>query len=537
MIAPIFAGLLAAIFIFNSPPFAEATHTVGECESGMTLRDPEVESLRLEFIREYVEKDFSTPEKNEAWINAALSSTPTRRVFLQMENWRIKDLNHSIIKNKDLVTALTNYQKLLWLEEWSQRLPNLESQKYSDFKSERDYFDEPEDFRILATIEQCFVAANRRFWSDQRLRQILRAEDLNQPWFALGFGQSADQASLAAKFARETNRKIAYFWQKEVHDHFNSEFAKFQGLHHELLELLKGKPLIEDDGQTINLKLAVYVAARKAHSDDELHRMLTRQFPGLLITPAVAAKIREFARLADGFTPPLLIQDSEKLHVSRAPFGAISLDFLGLGAENIRATAQALILAKSLDEALSLARINEQEVTRVFKGNQKLIREEFQAFFKGRVSIRFSGDDGIVIPQIEILHSDLIRFLEKLANKFPIPFFRMTLITKDGAAANSSDLITQGEAVEKKLRGLILEESGLELSNNVTMNVFLFDSGDSRKVVLSLGLRRPLSSLETNTLNELFLKAVHNIENEIRTNGGSLRLEPAYIFAVPPEAQ
>jgi hypothetical protein len=113
----------------------------------------------------------------------------------------------------------------------------------------------------------------------------------------------------------------------------------------------------------------------------------------------------------------------------------------------------------------------------------------------------------------------------------------MTLITKDGAAANSSDLITQGEAVEKKLRGLILEESGLELSNNVTMNVFLFDSGDSRKVVLSLGLRRPLSSLETNTLNKLFLKAVHNIENEIRTNGGSLRLEPAYIFAVPPEAQ
>jgi hypothetical protein len=265
--------------------------------------------------------------------------------------------------------------------------------------------------------------------------------------------------------------------------------------------------------------------------------MLIQQFPNVLITPAVAAKIREFSRLANEFKPPLFIKDREKLHVSAAPFGAISLDFLGLGAENIRATAQALISAKNLDEALSLARINEQEVTRTFKENQKLIRDEFQTFFNGRVSVRFSGDDGIVIPQVEILHSDLIRFLERLSNKFPIPFFRMTLITKDGAAGNSSDLITQGEAVEKNLRTLILEESGLGLSNNVTMNVFLFDSDNSRKVVLSLGLRRPLSTREANTLNELFPRAVLNIDSEIRMNGGSLRLEPAYIFAVPPEVR
>jgi hypothetical protein len=534
---PIFAGFLAAIMTFAGPAFGTAVHSLGACESEMTSRDPDVEKLRLEFIREYADKDFGSPGKNEAWIDAALSSSPARRVFLQMENWRIKDLNHSIIKNKDLVTALTNYQKSIWLEEWSRRLPDLETRKYSDFKTERDYFADTGDSRALAAIERCFEAANRRFWSDQRLRRILRAEDLNQPWFALGFGQSADQASLAAKFARETNRKIAYFWQKDVRDHYDSELEKFQALHRELLELLKNKPLLENDGQTVNLKLAVYVAARKSHGDSELHRMLIQQFPGVLITPTVAAKIREFARLADGFTPPLLIKDREQLRVFDAPFGAISLDFLGLGAENIRATARALISAKSLEEALSLARINEQEVTRVFKENQKLIRREFQAFFNGRVSIRFSGDDGIVIPQVEILHSDLIRFLENLSNRFPIPFFRMTLVTKEGASGDSSDLITQGEEIEKKLRALILEEAGLELSNNVTMNVFLFDSGDSRKVVLSLGMRRPLSSDEKKRLNQSFPKAVLDVESEIRMKGSSLRLEPAEIFAVPPEVR
>jgi hypothetical protein len=113
----------------------------------------------------------------------------------------------------------------------------------------------------------------------------------------------------------------------------------------------------------------------------------------------------------------------------------------------------------------------------------------------------------------------------------------MTLITKQGALGDSSDLITQGEEIEKKLRTLILEEAGLGLSNNVTMNVFLFDSGDSRKVVLSLGLRRPLSSHEKKKLNQLFPKAVLNIESEIRMKGSSLHLEPADIFAVPPEVR
>lgn len=532
-----FAPIFAAFFIFSSSAFAAAPTTAGLCESELASRDPGIEKLRLEFIREYADRDFSTPEKNEIWIDTALSGARGRRVFVQMENWRIKELNHSIIKNKDLVTALTNYQKSLWLEEWSRRLPSLDTYKYSDFKSERDSFEDTGDARVLAEIESCFEAANRRFWGDQRVRRILRAEDLDQPWFALGFGRSADQASLAAKFARPTNRKISYFEQKNVRDHYDSEFRRFQALHRELSALLKDKPLVEDDGKTINLKLAVYVAARKAHNDSELHRMLIQQFPGVLITSTVAAKIREFSRLADGFTPPLLIKDREKLRVFDAPFGAISLDFLGLGAENIRATAQALIEAKNLDEALSAARASEREVTRVFKENQNLIRREFRSFFNAQVSIRFSGDDGIVIPQVEILHSDLIRFLESLANKFPIPFFRMTLVTKEGALGDSSDLITQGEEIEKKLRTLILEEAGLGLSNSVTMNVFIYDSGDSRKVVLSLGLRRPLSSPEKNKLNRLFPKAVLEIESEIRMKGSSLRLEPAGIFAVPPEVR
>lgn len=508
------------------------------CESSVTqARDPEMEALRLEFIREWADKDFSTPEQNQAWIDAALAPSSVQRIFLQMENWWIKDLNHSILKNKDLVSAFTNYHKKFWLEEWKARLQTLISKKYSDFKTERDFFEGAGSVEIFKAIEETFSAATFRFWSDRKTQAILRAEDLRKPWFALGLGENPDEASLAAKFARKTKKKVAFFWDKEVQEHFTGQLVKIKDLHKELLNLVNDKPLVEFDGKTTNLKLAVFVAARKAHNDHELQRMLIQQFPGVLITPTMAEKIGEFCRMADGFTPPLLISSKEKLQVRDAPFGAISIDFLGLGADNIRVTAQALILAKDLKEAIALARENEKEVTRQFNANKEIIRREFMAFFKGRVTIRFSGDDGIIIPHVEILHSELIRFIEYLSNLFPAPFFRMTLITKDGALGNSSELITQGEEIEKKLRSLILEKAGLELSNSVTMNVFLFDSGGSRKAVLNLGLRRPLSSVEKSQLKDLFPAAVFAVESESNMKASSLRLEPTDIFAVPPQVQ
>lgn len=536
MNAVIFAGLIAIQFMIINSVGATALATAASCETQVSsARDPEIEALRLEFIREWADKDFSTPEQNKNWISEALNNTSIRRIFLQMENWWIKELNHSVIKNKDLVSALTNYQKKFWYEECEKHFKSIVANKYSDFKTEREFFEGGTE--IFKSIEAAFASANTRFWNDPKTRQILRAEDLNKPWFALGFGENSDEASLAAKFARKTKRQIAYFWDKEVADHFSEQLLKIKELHKEILDLVKDKPLLEFDGKTTNLKLAVFVAARKAHNDNELHRMLIQQFPGVMITPTMATKIGEFCRMADGFTPPLLIESKEKLQVRDAPFGAISLDFLGLGAENIRVTAQALILAKDLKEAIVLARENEQEVTKIFNRNKDIIRREFMAFFRGQVTIRFSGDDGIVIPHVEVLHSDLIRFIEHLSNKFPIPFFRMTLITKEGALGNSSELITQGEEIEKKLRSKILEKAGLELSNSVTMNVFLFDSGDSRKVVLSLGLRRPLSSAEKSKLKELFPAAVFAVESESGMKGSSLRLEPTDIFAVPPQVQ
>ncbi len=530
--------LIKFALIFTLPqmaaamPAALSSELPKECEKELT-RQNDNEELRRQFIDEFAGLKFTTAKENKAWIDEALLPQNLRRVHVLMANAWIKTLNDKVFKNKDLVTALTNFHKRLFLQEWNSRLKSLSIAHYSDFKTERESIATPEGDFAYKQIEAAFAAANRRFYESRRVREIVRAEDLNESWFAMGVAFSADESSLAEKFARKGGgRRLRYFWEPDVQAYYQSIFAKAKQLNAALLSSLKQTPLLEKNAYGWGLKLEIFAAARKAVSEEALQLSLIQHFPGVLITPSLSAMIREFCQLADEFTPPLMIEERESLMIHEAPFGAISLDFLGLGAENIQATAQAIAMAKDLDEGIRLTRRHERDVTSRFKANQDLIRNEVTNFFANEVSVRFSGDDGIIIPQREFTVSDQIQLLKKLANLFPRPFVRVASINADGARSDASRLIAQGEGIEKRLRALILEKSGLKLSQNLTMQALIFDSGRSRKVFLVVGMRRKLTAQEKMDLKSAFQVAVKALESEIQAHGSALIFEAADIFAI-----
>src|SRR5690606_26032194 len=116
------------------------------------------------------------------------------------------------------------------------------------------------------------------------------------------------------------------------------------------------------------------------------------------------------------------------LTLHEAPYGALSLDFIGLGGENLKATAEALAQAQDLTAALELTRLSERAVTQSFIQRKQQVTEIVKEYFAHRVSIKFSGDDGIIIPHREFWLRDQLALLRQLSALSPEPYFRMSTL-------------------------------------------------------------------------------------------------------------
>jgi hypothetical protein len=248
-----------------------------------------------------------------------------------------------------------------------------------------------------------------------------------------------------------------------VRENLTRKLARVKELHARVVSELRPLGLAGGEG----LALEVFAEARKAKTAADLRSGIQNLTGGARVEGEVAARVLEYIRAVDEFSPNMLVAKRELLTIHDAPHGAISIDFIGLGAENIQGTAKALIEARDLDDAVRLARLEEREVTRRFNARKSLVERAALEFFGAQASVRFSGDDGIIVPPRAFLMGDQIQFMRKLSSLLPRPFFRMVVLGADGAtSSNSSELITQAESIEKKLRAGLLERMQLPLLND-----------------------------------------------------------------------
>ncbi len=84
--------------------------------------------------------------------------------------------------------------------------------------------------------------------------------------------------------------------------------------------------------------------------------------------------IQIYSAKVDQFSPDLLIAKREVATLDEAKMGGLSADMVGMGAENLRATGEALAQSKNVTESLAMARQMEQKTT----SNFNVQRSDFQ---------------------------------------------------------------------------------------------------------------------------------------------------------------
>lgn len=528
-----------ALFLFtiSFAAFATELDTKADCRGDLTAAGQsrqDADALRRAFIEEFAEMIFADERQNQIWINDALQSLARNDVHVMIENSWMKKLNDKILKNKDFVTALTNYQKVLFLEELGKRAIKLKLDPYQDFKTTRLTLAEPVDAGTLSELEAAFKAANDRFYASPRLVPILRETDLRENWFRMGVGHNENQAALAARHARDHGGKlgISYYWDGKVHAGLETKLKHIKDMHARILARLSDSKLVVTERGWAGLHLDVFAAARKATPEDFLGT-LEQMFPGTKLTKSTAKLILNYAELADEFSPSVLVAKREHLVIHDAPHGALSIDFIGLGAENLRGTTKALVKAKDLDHAVKLTRVSEREVTKIFNQRKKMVNLAIQEYFAGEVSMRFSGDDGIIIPGRAVTLRDQLYLVQKLSQLLPRPFFRMAVLNAEGAGMEtSSQLITHGESIEKILRQILLRSLGAKRLGEISFSTFIPDIGHFRKVTLIMSGKKDISADEKKILRNSFSTAVKLIEEQVQAQGLMIEYDPNEIFAI-----
>jgi len=530
------ARLFLLLLIFcASASGAHSRVQQADCQSDLTLQESRQEA-RQEFIRRYAEKIYAGETQNQAWIDDALNQTDRRDIHVLVENAWIKKLNDQVFKNKDLVTALTNYHKELFLEELANHPLPVKLDPYQDFKSTRLTLSPVAGPAALPQLEQLFKNTNERFSASPVLREILRDEDRAASWFRMGIGRNEAEAALAARHAREhvEAKGFSYFWDSAVQTSFAKKLSEVQAMHVQIIAQLRHSPLVEVNREDPALKLDVFAAARKS-SKQEFLAVLRQLFPSAILSQDTAELILRYTQLGDEFSPSVLVAKRELLTVHNAPFGAMSIDFIGLGAENLRGTLSALVSARDLNDAVFRTRQKEREVTRLFDQRKAMVEKTIRDHFAGQVRLRFSGDDGIIVPERELTLRDQLFLIQKLSRLLPQPFFRMAVISADGAAdADSSQLMTHGESIEKVLRQMILRDLGAARANQISLQVFIPDTGARRKVFLIMGAKGLLNETEKKTLRNAFPGAVKMVQEQVRAQGHDIEYDGIEIFAIFP---
>lgn len=484
-------------------------------------RSPIHAASRTEFIEEYAPKVFQSAAGNYRWVQAALVEK-RKGLYIEITVSELKKLNDEIIKNKDLVTALVNLKKEYDLK-FLQAIKGFENaEMYSDYKTIRWFIPLDQDLtiealdRIYQNVHHAFTDAQTRFRQHVEDHDLIRKDDLKTQWFHLGFADSADLASYAARSAKALNQMTLNLFDP-------TEVARLEKERIELITLFKQLSsnhwhdyLFNADRSSFSLlTIEIY---RKNRSLKTFVAAVKAQF-GYEISEFSAQKIIDFLTRIDIYSPSLVVTERTSVAIEVAQYGAFSLDFIGLGAKNLLATINAVLQSRSIADLFLNVRSNELDVTRQFNTDKQIVSNIVQNFFNftGDLKdlIRFSGDEGIILPNREIEVEDLIQLQKKLLDHFGMSQLRVTYMKADSRGRIDTELVSLAESIEKALRKNLVAKLEPALLNATQFNIWILDPAKdgTRQVVLTLYSRVSHSKNQRAALRSAFNAAVSSVTN------------------------
>lgn len=418
------------------------------------------------------------------------------RLFLDVENALIKELNDKIVRDKDLVTGLTNLHKALFWDELRKDPEILAAlvAKYSDFKSLRFAFSR-EDDAFQQRLSSIHLRANARF--EKALSELAeergwmtagrKAPHRLANWHLAGTGASPDEAGLAARNARkslnadtplsvqgfaETHRDLLV--QLEKAERLRSSISEsLQGVSGALTFAPNGRPILSAEAiETIRKvspaepNLDSYLVTLQGDFADRFGRNLTRSEAQLL---------HDYVTEIDRFSPGIYAEKRVVIDLAQAGHGVISADFKGQNARNLEETAKALAAGHglALKDQIRKIRAGEAGATEALERSKAAFSTAAESAIGAPNRTFFSGDDGIFMPQKALNDQEKKTFLSKLMAQAPPESFRITFVPSVYAdtgraipAQDRSGLIVEAESIEKLLRKKLIQNlDRLHLNN------------------------------------------------------------------------
>lgn len=488
---------------------------------------------REEFTAHYLRYEATTLSQNEEWVRRATAGPGTRTRFVEMENWQLRDLN-TRLHDKDLVTALTNRHKEITMEEFaalSARYPGLRFHPYSDYKSVRFAIEGDPPAGFDADLQATFARIQTRYATDLRGRGLVRAEDNPADWFRAAMGGEADQASLAARWAREHGHpsRIASFADPAVRRGIETNLRETETLRQRAVTSLQGTSLIErsPEGHTV-LSREVIEVLRRTNDDAEAARLLRQRYGLARLSTEQVGVIRSYVRSADRFSPSLHVIRRDVATLEDADLGGFSIDFVGMGATNLQATANSLAGVTSVDDAILRARAAEHEVTALFESRRTSVTEAARAVFGAeRVRTVCSGDDCVGLLRSGLSSSERVRLANYLASQQDGSNVRLAFIPPGIPDRGARTVLaTHGESLEKLLRANLVGEIEPTRLRGLLFAVDV-RSTDPGTGSMHLITGRPphlrLSPTEQRAIDRAFQRSLEQLNQELFSGAGGYR--------------
>ena len=429
-----------------------------------------------------------------------------KRIYFDVENSVQKTLNDTVFVDKSAVDAINNsfFEKFNTNLRANKDLMSRLEGEYKDYKSYRLRLvlkpgdDAAKYEQMLADL---YKKSNGEFAEDLAKRKIAdkippRNDGLNTTtgWFLSGAGDSAIDANMAARAARETrNNKMAHFRDHTLK--INEELNSIEKLRETLAtdKILSAAKIMEttSEGKSIPSKSMLNIL-RKIKPDDfstveeylAKIREKTKNIFGVTLDNNTLINLTNYFKKVDAISPPMFSPERVLINLERAKFGIVSIDFAGVGVENVYHQMKGLSeteLKQSpeicIREGFKRMQDGVDQVTKKMDHAKDTFSDSVSKIEGKKGTPQFSGDDGIHMPlDRKWDEKDKVELVNNLSRSNDPSKFRVTFVEThypDGSSIPSyerSKRIVRAETLEKDIRAQII---GLEKISDAEAKKFI----------------------------------------------------------------
>ncbi len=445
---------------------------------------------------------------NPAFIKTVRDEHRQFGLYFHVENSVMKAMNDHYFKDKEITASVVSLYEQILMKYLMTDPRYRPEQVYSDYKSLRFAFakDTPE---LRRHLNDAFALAAAEFKEEllkyPSLKNLFDFEGSKirdtSRWHLGGFGQSADQAGTAARFARyhktpegHWTPPIEDFNDPRVLNDLNMKVTAAERYRTRVSAALRfldpsTKALTAMDSAHWILSPAAIDILRKveANSEAEYVKYVQDKFKlrfGLELDAQLVKDMQVYFHEIEAFAPSIF-ETQETLSLGLGSSGAdgiVAADLSGQNVRNLHAVmksvseaARTSVKGAEAIRAVELARAGQEKASRDFE----LRRERFgdaltSAGLAGkdlpfaRSGLLFSGDDGVFFPKAPLKTPEKIALLRKLSERsMQADDFRVTFLSptfagslKELTNTEKADLISRAEGTEKELRK-VLENRGV----------------------------------------------------------------------------